>query len=34
MYGPFGVVMEVVTAEIGLGVALQLGAVIGATVGA
>ncbi|HEX5291086.1 MAG TPA: hypothetical protein VFX25_19675 [Streptosporangiaceae bacterium] len=34
MYGPFGVVMEVVTAEIGLGVALQLGAVIGATAGA
>ena len=33
MYGPFGVVMEVVTAEIGLGVALQLGAVIGAVVG-
>ena len=30
MYGPFGAVMAVVTAEIGLGVALQLGAVIGA----
>jgi hypothetical protein len=34
MYGPFGVVMEVVTAEIGLGVALHLGAVIGAAAGA
>jgi hypothetical protein len=31
MYGPFGAVMTLVTAEIGLGVALQLGAVIGAT---
>jgi uncharacterized BrkB/YihY/UPF0761 family membrane protein len=30
MYGPFGAVMTLVTAEIGLGVALQLGAVIGA----
>jgi hypothetical protein len=33
MYGPFGAVMTLVTAEIGLGVALQLGAVIGATAG-
>jgi hypothetical protein len=32
-YGPFGAVMAVVTAEIGLGVALQLGAVIGAVPG-
>jgi membrane protein len=32
-YGPIGVVMTLVTAEIGLGVAVQLGAVIGATVG-
>jgi len=30
MYGPIGAVMTLVTAEIGLGVALQLGAVIGA----
>jgi hypothetical protein len=30
MYGPIGAVMALVTAEIGLGVALQLGAVIGA----
>jgi membrane protein len=30
MYGPVGAVMTLVTAEIGLGVALQLGAVIGA----
>jgi membrane protein len=33
MYGPFGAVMTLVTAEIGLGVALQLGAVIGAVAG-
>jgi hypothetical protein len=33
MYGPFGAVMTLLTAEIGLGVALQLGAVIGATAG-
>jgi len=33
MYGPFGAVMTLVTAEIGLGVALQLGAVIGAIAG-
>jgi hypothetical protein len=33
MYGPFGAVMTLVTAEIGLGVAVQLGAVIGATAG-
>ena len=32
-YGPFGAVMTLLTAEIGLGVAVQLGAVIGATVG-
>jgi agmatinase len=32
-YGPIGVVMTLVTAEIGLGVAVQLGAVVGATVG-
>jgi len=32
-YGPFGAVMTLVTAEIGLGVALHLGAVIGATIG-
>ena len=32
-YGPFGAVMAVVTAEIGLGAALQLGAVIGAVPG-
>lgn len=31
MYGPVGAVMTLLTAEIGLGVALQLGAVIGAT---
>ena len=30
MYGPIGAVMTLITAEIGLGVALQLGAVIGA----
>jgi len=30
-YGPIGVVMTLITAEIGLGVALQLGAAIGAT---
>jgi hypothetical protein len=33
MYGPFGAVMTLLTAEIGLGVALQLGAVVGATAG-
>jgi hypothetical protein len=33
MYGPFGAVMTLLTAEIGLGVALQLGAIIGATAG-
>jgi membrane protein len=33
MYGPIGAVMTLVTAEIGLGVAVQLGAVIGAAVG-
>jgi membrane protein len=33
MYGPFGAVMTLITAEIGLGVAVQLGAVIGATAG-
>jgi hypothetical protein len=33
MYGPFGAVMTLVTAEIGLGVSVQLGAVIGATAG-
>jgi membrane protein len=33
MYGPIGAVMTLVTAEIGLGVALQLGAVIGAVAG-
>jgi hypothetical protein len=33
MYGPFGAVMTLLTAETGLGVALQLGAVIGATIG-
>jgi uncharacterized BrkB/YihY/UPF0761 family membrane protein len=32
-YGAFGAVMTLVTAEIGLGVALHLGAVIGATIG-
>jgi membrane protein len=32
-YGPIGAVMTLVTAEIGLGVAVQLGAVIGATAG-
>jgi len=32
-YGPIGAVMTLVSAEIGLGVAVQLGAVIGATVG-
>jgi len=32
-YGPIGAVMTLVTAEIGLGVAVQLGAVIGAVVG-
>lgn len=31
MYGPFGAVITLLTAEIGLGVTLQLGAVIGAT---
>src|SRR5262249_39831217 len=31
--GPIGAVMTLVTAEIGLGVAVQLGAVIGATAG-
>jgi membrane protein len=34
MYGPFGAVITLLTAEIGLGVTLQLGAVIGATIGA
>jgi hypothetical protein len=33
MYGPFGAVMTLVTAEIGLGVAVQLGAIVGATAG-
>jgi membrane protein len=33
MYGPIGAVMTLVTAEIGLGVAVQLGAVIGAAFG-
>jgi len=33
LYGPFGAVMTLLTAEIGLGVALQLGAAIGATAG-
>jgi len=33
MYGPFGAVMTLLTAEIGLGVAVQLSAVIGATAG-
>ena len=32
-YGAFGAVMTLVSAEIGLGVALHLGAVIGATIG-
>jgi uncharacterized protein YbjT (DUF2867 family) len=33
MYGPIGTVMTLVTAEVGLGVAIQLGAVIGAAAG-
>jgi len=32
-YGPFGAVMTLVTGEIGLGVALHVGAVVGATIG-
>ena len=32
-YGPFGAVITLITAEIGLGVALHLGAVIGTTTG-
>ena len=33
MFGPIGAVFTLITAEIGLAVALQLGAVIGATIG-
>ena len=33
MYGPIGAVITLLTAEIGLGVAVQLGAAIGATIG-
>jgi hypothetical protein len=33
MYGPIGAVITLLTAEIGLGVAIQLGAAIGATIG-
>jgi membrane protein len=32
-YGPIGAVMTLLTIEVGLGVALHLGAVIGATIG-